>query len=49
VHPVNLNKRPTTAHGRDDATRDEATIRSRIADQVVLLTSEGAAGEKSGQ
>lgn len=27
VHPVNADKRPITPHGRDDATRDEKTIR----------------------
>lgn len=27
VHPVNIEKKPTTEHGRNDATKDEPTIR----------------------
>lgn len=27
VHPVDIEKKPTTQHGRNDATRDEPTIR----------------------
>jgi len=28
VHPVNLEKKPTSKHGRNDATRDEKAIRA---------------------
>lgn len=41
VHPVNLQKRPTTAHGRDDATRDEATIRRFFQNGAQLAVATG--------
>lgn len=40
VHPVNIKKQPITPHGRNDATRDEPTIRKLFRDgaQIGIAT-----------
>jgi Bifunctional DNA primase/polymerase, N-terminal len=44
VHPVNLQKKPTTAHGFKDATTDEATIRAYFSNgaQISIRTGEAS-------
>lgn len=41
VHPVNIKKVPTTEHGRDDATHDEATIREYFKNGAQLAVATG--------
>lgn len=41
VHPVNRKKMPTTEHGRDDATRDEATIQHYFRNGAQLGVATG--------
>jgi putative DNA primase/helicase len=42
VHPVNLHKKPTTAHGFKDATRDEPTIREYFKNGAQLSIATGS-------
>jgi adenosyl cobinamide kinase/adenosyl cobinamide phosphate guanylyltransferase len=41
VHPVDIKKQPTTEHGRDDATTDEATIRHYFKNGAQLAVATG--------
>lgn len=42
VHPVDIEKKPTTTHGRNDATRDEPTIKAYFRNGAQIGVATGA-------
>ncbi len=42
VHPVNIEKKPITKHGRNDATRDEQTIKELFRNGAQIGVATGA-------
>ncbi len=42
VHPVNIEKKPTTKNGRNDATKDEPTIKAFFRNGAQIGVATGA-------